>query len=145
MTEDDLLLIFVVAIQIHFTGCAHWVTSAYFEGEVQLYDSNAGTTLSSSLKSQLKQLYQCAAKDGVLNILQMPVQQQSNGTDCGLFSIAYAYHLALGDEPAAITFDEAKLRQHLVQCFLKENFEPFPLQYGQFSYHCAKKRRKIKY
>lgn len=75
----------------------------------------------------------------------MPVQQQTNSTDCGLFSIAHAYHLALGDEPAALTFDEAKFRQHLIHCLQKENFEPFPLIHCTMPiHHCAKIIRKIR-
>ena len=113
-----VVIIITVSIQIHFTGKAHWVTSAYV-GEVKLYDSCVGTVLTKSLKTQLKQIYNSCVneKDGYLMISEMPVQQQSNLTDCGIFSIAFAYHLALGDEPSSLDFDHAKMRQHLVGCF----------------------------
>ena len=38
-----------------------------------------------------------AANDSALIVTQYPVQQQSGSTDCGLFSIAFAYHAAIGD------------------------------------------------
>ena len=37
------------------------------------------------------------------------------------------YHAAKGDNLAEITFDESKLRQHLVNCFEHEKLVPFPL------------------
>ena len=41
--------------------------------------------------------------------------------NCGAFSIAAAFHTALGDDVGVLTFDEAKLRPHLAECFeLKE-------------------------
>ena len=39
-------------------------------------------------------MYKCAANDSALIVTQYPVQQQSGSTDCGLFSIAFAYHAA---------------------------------------------------
>lgn len=142
------LVILAVAIQIHFTGQGHWVTSAYIGGEVRLYDSSVGTVLSKSLKMQLKQMYQVAGKNGSLFVTEMPVQQQVNLTDCGIFSIVYAYHLAQGDEPSALDFDNKKLRQHLVKCFENEMLSPFPVitkhNIANPTLHCTKKIRIIK-
>lgn len=115
------------------------VTSANIGGEVRLYDSFVSTTLAPSLKAQ-------STKSGRLMIIEMPVQQQVNHADCGLFSIAFAYHLALGDEPSALHFDNTKFRQHLIQCFQNEELSPFPVIQGQPPINCCvKKHRNIRY
>ena len=47
----------------------------------------------------------------------MPVQQQKNGVDYGLFSIAFATSLAFGEDPSNSTYDSAALRPHLIKVF----------------------------
>ena len=94
-----------------FTGQAHWVTSAYIGGQIKLYDSCVTTALMKSLNAQLKQIYRGKAeKKGSLIVNEMSVQQQENFYDFGLFAIAFAFHLAQGDEPSALNFDCKKLR-----------------------------------
>ena len=98
--------IYSVGIQIYFTGQAHWVTSAYIGGQIRLYDSCVTTALTKSLNAQLKQIYRGKAeKNGSLIVNEMSVQQQENSYDCGLFAIAFAFHLAQGDEQSALNFD----------------------------------------
>ena len=65
---------YAVSIQIHFTGQAHWVTSAYIGGEVNLYDSCVDTKLTRSLMLQLKQIYEVAVNKRHLRVNEMPVQ-----------------------------------------------------------------------
>ena len=57
----------------------------------------------------------------------MAVQQQEGAADCGLFSIAYAYHAARGDDVSQLHFHQAAMREHLVTCFEQEELSPFPL------------------
>lgn len=138
-----MLLPSTVGIQIHFTGQAHWVTSAYIGGHVCLYDSYVSAVLTKSLKTQLKLVYQGKAdKNGSLIVNEMPVQQQENSYDCGLFAIAFAFHLAQGDEPSALNFDCQKMRQHLVACFENEVMSSFPMKVKGSSV-CAKRIRNI--
>ena len=49
-------------------------------------------------------------------IANMPVQQQSNGSDCGVFAAAFATCLVYGQNPCNVTFDVPKMRPHLIQC-----------------------------
>ena len=94
------------------------------------------------MNAQLKQIYRGKAeKNGSLIVNEMSVQQQENSYDCGLFAIAFAFHLAQGDEPSALNFDCKKLRQHLVECFEKE-ISPFPMLVTRPSC-CAKQIRNI--
>ena len=46
----------------------------------------------------MSQMYRVAVRNGGLTVKQIPVQQQANYVGCGVYSIAYAYHAALGDE-----------------------------------------------
>ena len=42
--------------------------------------------------------------------------------------IAFAYELADGNDPSDVSFDQGKMRQHLVQCLEKGRLEAFPRQ-----------------
>ena len=112
--------------QIHYTGEEHWVTTAFSDGSVFLYDSLVGNTetLPLSLKEQFSTVYKCAANDSALIVTQYTVQQQSGSTDCGLFSIAFAYHAAIGDNLRTLIFDQGRMRSHLLSC---SELTPFPL------------------
>ena len=133
---------FSPAIQIHFTGHDHWVTSTYLGQDVQIYDSSVGrrSKLTSSLEEQLSQIYTVAIRSGGLTVKQMPVQQQGNYRDCGVYSIAYAYHAALGDNLTCLQFDSALMRKHLIYCFTMEEFSPFPTKEGQISKRCTERK-----
>ena len=49
-------------------------------------------------------LYQPAVQASLLMVTAVSIQQQEGATDCGLFSIAVAYHVAVGDDLEGITF-----------------------------------------
>ena len=60
-------------------------------------------------------------------LIDVPYAQQQNGdSDCGLFAIAFAVHLALGDDVAGLNFNQSKMRQHLMKCFQQKTMMPFP-------------------
>ena len=46
--------------------------------------------------------------------------------DCGLFSIALAYHMAVGDNIKKLSLDQSKLRTHLARCFERKKLSRFP-------------------
>ena len=102
------------AIKIHYTYELHWVTSTFFGQEVYLYDSFASSNLTSSLEIQVQftQIYQAVAKDGGLDVKQMTVRQQVNNKDCGVYSIAFAYHATLGCDLSTLNFDNTRMRKH---------------------------------
>ena len=125
------------AIQIHHVP-GHWVTSSSIGGNLAVYDSKfKGGDLSSSLTHQLALIYRLLAErededgdeiDPPILTVELPyVQQQKGITDCGLFAIAFAVHLAFGDDVSKLTFDQSQMRQHLVRCFQKKEMQPFPL------------------
>ena len=46
-------------------------------------------------------------------IVLMDVEKQSNDSDCGVLSIAYAFDICNGLNPCNVRFDNSKIRQHL--------------------------------
>ena len=56
---------------------------------------------------------------------QLFLQQQKNGVNCGLFSIASATSLAFGKDPSNSTYDSAALRPHLIKCLTSARIAPF--------------------
>ena len=48
------------------------------------------------------------------------VQQQFGSSDCGLFAIAFTVHLAFGDDPRHIVFEQSQMQPHLLKCFQRK-------------------------
>ena len=71
-------------------------------------------------------LYRPAVRDNCLMVTAVSFQQQEGDADCGLFSIAAAYHSAVGDDFRGLTFSQNDMRQHLVECFERKQLSVFP-------------------
>lgn len=126
-------------MQIHFVNENHWVASSYLNGVISLYDSLSSGTISPGLEEQLARNYghlEGSIEDGGLTIHHVSVQKQDGTKDCGLFSIAFAYHAALGDDLANISFQQDKLRSHLVTCFENNCLSKFPTTTRKSSRAC---------
>ena len=54
------------------------------------------------------------------------IHPQEESTDCGVFAIAYAFELALGNDPSLFVFDQSKMREHLLTCFENRYVSLFP-------------------
>ena len=116
------------AVQIYYTGYNHWVTSDFDGKEVRLYDSLVGChSLTSSLEEQLVRIYEVTLDRSLLTVTRMPMQQQDGQCDCGVFSIANAYHAARGDDISRLHYDQSQMRKHLINCFEREELSPFPV------------------
>ena len=123
------------ALQIHFVAGNHWVTSSSFGREVAVYDSKFNGELHPSLTHQLARIHNCLAittdkdvesTDPELVVKVTKVQQQLGISDCGVFAIVFALHVALGDNLQKIMFDQSQMRHHLLRCFQKKKLLPFP-------------------
>ena len=54
------------------------------------------------------------------------MQQQKDGSSCGVYTLAFAHTLAKGKDPSSFDFsDEAGLRGHLFQCIMSKQMGPF--------------------
>ena len=58
----------------------------------------------------------------------LQAQQQSGGSDCGLFAIANAIELCFGLQPSHAVYDQSSMREHLINCFSHHKLLPFPKQ-----------------
>ena len=52
-----------------------------------------------------------------VTIVMKNMQRQEGSTDCGLFAIAVMASLAHKEDPSSITYDQNKMRKHLLECF----------------------------
>ena len=66
----------------------------------------------------------CPENELIIHV--MSVQQQKNGVDCRLFSIAFATSLAFGEDLSNSIYDSAALRPHLIKCLTSGRIAPFP-------------------
>ena len=56
-----------------------------------------------------------SSKEIMINYVN--VQQQSGGSDCGLFAIAFATCLCESQNPSLVYFCQKQMRSHLMSCF----------------------------
>ena len=106
------------------TGNSHWVCISMLNQEVRLMDSLPLKTVEDHLILQIASMYKC---DGhILTIQRLPVQIQQGNKDCGVFSIAYALEVCIGNDTTASCFDQTRMRDHLKQCLLRGQLRPFP-------------------
>lgn len=112
-------------IQILNINNNHWVcvsSIACPPGHVNLMDSLAKPVISKELKEPVEALLGPNFQ-GISNI---PVQQQMNVSDCGVFAIAFATCLVYGQNPCNVIFDIPRMRQHLHRCLRAGMMQLFP-------------------
>ena len=118
------------AIQIHHTQTTqHWVVSSSIGGKVVVVDT-LFDTLTDATAMDLCELYPALADDkGVLTVDIVASQKQKGGSDCGLFAIANMLYLAQHGPKkiSTIKFDQDRMRNHLEECLMKQQFTAFPM------------------
>ena len=134
---DPAVTIFV---QIICVARQHFVCTLNINcppGVVDVYDSLPSYSVkSTTLRKQLAAIVRID-KSG-FQVRQIAVQRQSDTTDCGLFSIAFAQALCAEVDPHLQAFDQHKMHEHLHLCFKEGEILPFPL--AQRSRHLMRKR-----
>ena len=73
-----------------------------------------------------------------LSVTIVPVQKQSDGYNCGLFSIAFATDVLNGLSPVDSCFDVSLMRSHLLQCLETEELAVFPKTSKRIRSKCQK-------
>lgn len=99
--------------------CAHWALSHLKQDVVYLYDSLLPKEIHPTLKNQLIALY------GKRKMIVPQVQIQKGSDDCGCFAIAFCVSLLFGDDPATLSYDQTKMRDHITECLSTVHFTPF--------------------
>jgi hypothetical protein len=106
----------------------HWVAICCAGGEVMIANS-LGDNVDPIVVTQVKQLFpQLVDGEGRMQITLAKCSQQTNGSDCGVFAIAFAFEWALKSTKTTldINFDIAEMRPHLLHCLVDSVVEPFP-------------------
>ena len=110
---------------VHCLKRHHWIVASNVlsaSGHVHIYDSLHTTTDEESTEL-VKNMF--GTEDSFVNIPKIKIQM--GGADCGLFAIAYVTSLAHGDDPSVISYEQIKMRGHLIECFTKGKLIPFPI------------------
>ena len=81
-----------------------------------MYDSMYPSVSSGSIKLIANLMFSPAKQ---LVVRMMDVGRQSNSSDCGVLSIAFAYNICSGKDPCKIRYDHRSIRQHLADCLEK--------------------------
>ena len=71
-------------------------------------------------------IYKDVITEDTIVVTIVPMQQQNGTLDCGLFSIAAAFNVAMGRSISSITFEQSLMRGHLEKCFIAGKFSSFP-------------------
>ena len=114
-------------VQIICVGDNHWCTVSNIgcgEGELKVYDSLYRTVSTDTLRIMASLVFSSASQ---LVVRMMDVERQSNGSDCGVLAIAFAYDVCHGDDPCTVRFDHKSIRQHLADCLEKCSLSRFPV------------------
>ena len=114
-------------VQIIFVGGCHWCTVSNIgcgEGVVNVYDSMYSSVSSGTIKLIASLMFSPAEQ---LVVRMMDVGRQSNASDCGVLSIAFAYSICSGEDPCKIKYGHRSIRQHLADCLEKCCLSRFPV------------------
>ena len=114
-------------VQILHTGNHHWVCISSVgcsDGIVNLYDSLYHNVISKEVEEQAINL---VGADSFSGLNDVAIQQQRNGSDCGVFATAFVTALVHGVLPSLLEFDTTKLRNYLCECLKAGKLEMFPL------------------
>ena len=106
-------------------GRGNWVCSYYDRKNIFIYDFLNNKRLEKDHEQFLKKLF--PAYDFIQNPVQFPtVQQQPNGSDCGVFAIAFAVSLLFNIKPEKVQYNHSLMRPHLIKMFEINIIDHFP-------------------
>ena len=65
------------------------------------------------ISQEMQELAENLLGPNLNSITNMPVQQQTTSSDCGVCAIAFATCLVFGQDPSEVTFDIPRMRPYL--------------------------------
>ena len=115
----------------------HWVTVSTIScppGVINVYDSmHLGA--STNLKKVIADMLFSDKKS--ISIRTVHIQQQTGGSDCGLFAIANATTLCNGKDPGTLLFQQKLMREHLRKCIAAGILTEFLVKWLREGYHSS--------
>ena len=115
-------------VQILHTGAQHWIciSNIYCNemNAIKIYDS-MHLGVNTFTKTQIASILYIESAD-TIKIIVETVTQQMNGSDCGMFAIAFAAALCYGQDPSKMIFQIRNTRSYLWNCFTNGHIEMFP-------------------
>ena len=114
-------------VQVLHDGSLHWIAISTYnckEGEIFLMDSMFRGRVAHQTKRQICSILNSDNKES--KIVALPVQQQSNALDCGVFALAFIHYiLSEKKSPIEVNFDTFKTRRHLLHCLVENELSQF--------------------
>ncbi len=113
-------------IQILNCHGSHWICVTNMNCKpnvVKIYDSMRTGDVPTSTKEVIASLLHLP--QSYIFLIFPDVQQQSGGSECGLYSLAFAYTLCSGKDPATIEYDQSLFRVHFLNCLKERTIASF--------------------
>ena len=112
---------------IFYKHCEHWIVASNMltndYNTVNVYDFLLDQE-NTDIILRIFQNHNNNEKKAV-TIVMKNLQRQEGSTDCGLFAIAVMASLAHREDPSSVTYDQNKMRKHLLECFSSKIIMPF--------------------
>jgi len=115
-------------IQILHVYGSHWLTISNIgcpAGSINVYDSLPNCALYSNMKRQIATIL-FLADQKMITVNFVDVQIQGNGSDCGVYALAFVTSLCCGEDPAKINYASPMSREHLYKCLENQKMTSFP-------------------
>ena len=128
-------------VQVLHDGNIHWLEISRINclpGEVFIMDSMFRGKINHHVQRQICSIMHCSMN--TIKATVLPLQQQTNGIDCGLYALAFIVYLLENNKyPTEVSFDQNQMRNHLLKLFESNQVSGFP-----FSSSKTVKRNQIK-
>ena len=132
-------------VQVLHDGNNHWVAISTYDcepGEVYYMDSFFRGRISDKVKQQICSILH--SEKNCLRIKVLPVQQQTNGVDCGIYALAFIlYYVQNKNYPLDVTFDQGVMRHHLLRALSANRLEEFPEVINKHGRKCIQKEFEL--
>ncbi|XP_052770988.1 protein mono-ADP-ribosyltransferase PARP14-like [Mya arenaria] len=114
-------------LQILHSHKQHWVVASTVDcadGVVRVFDS-MNKQIDKACLYRLLNMVIYDDDEGLI-VERAQFQKQKNNADCGVFAIAAAFSLSVGNNPSNLCYDTTLMRQHLFDCLKDEHVLEFP-------------------
>jgi len=114
------------SLQIIGGNCTnHWRCIYYDGSKLHVYDSIPGCTYKALVKEEKNYIHKRFPQLNVSDIIFEKVHRQPDSTSCGIYAIAFATTITLGEK---YLNDVQRMRNHLMSIINRKELLPFPRQ-----------------